>query len=301
MTSPGIPEIIAGIRLIPDRYRAFTGTAAHARSFHGLPADVLAAAEEAGLPRAGAPGRARYDDVDLMNLSAALRRRSVWYLGQLSLRSALQRLAEGQGAAYRITARPRCPTPGHRGPCDFTLLFENGPADPEPLHGTTVELTGPDRFEARTSGHTEEAPSGVRRVLAVLDQARYLNLPQIFHPELDFFDRTGIANCMLATKALLRRAEQLGVPARASFGLLLLPPYAGLHAWTEFRIDGRWVAFDPHLIRLMENAGVLAPGTWSPTRSVSGILARLGPGTNAAVGRHNGNHVAVSYGLEPLT
>ncbi|GLZ01178.1 transglutaminase domain-containing protein [Actinoplanes sp. NBRC 103695] len=290
---------VRALHVIPDRYRAFSSTAAHARSVHNLPADVLAAAETAGLPRVGGPGRARYDDRDLLNLSAALRRRSVWYLAQVGLRRVLDRLAAGAGAAYRVTAKPRCLVSGHRGDCDFELLFDDGP-EPAPLSGSEMRLTGKDTFEVRTSGHTSEAPPAVRDVLTALDHAEYLHLPQILCRDLAFFDRTGVANCLLATAVLLRRAGQLGVPARSSFGLLLVPPFAGLHTWTEFLVDGRWVAFDPHLIRLMEKSGVLAPGAWSPTRSLSGVLARFGP-INAAVGRHGGNHVSVSYGLEPLT
>ncbi|HEY0532726.1 MAG TPA: transglutaminase domain-containing protein [Actinoplanes sp.] len=293
------PEIVRALQVIPDQYRAYASTAAHARSVHNLPADVLGAAEEAGLPRVGGPGRARYDDRDLMNLAAALRRRSVWYLGQVGLRRVLDRLAAGDGAAYRVTAKPRCLVPGHRGDCDFDLLFADG-ADAEPLHGNDLRLTGPDTFEVRTAGRTEEAPATVREVLSALDHAEYLHLPQILCRDLDFFDRTGVANCLLATAVLLRRATRLGVPARSSFGLLLVPPFAGLHTWTEFLVGGRWVAFDPHLIRLMEKSGVLAPGAWAPTRSLGGVLARFGP-INAAVGRHGGNHVTVSYGLEALT
>jgi hypothetical protein len=293
------PDAVRALHVIPDRYRAFASTAAHARSVHNLPPDVLAMAEAAGLPRVGAHGRARYDDRDLMNLAAALRRRSVWYLGQVGFRRALDRLAVGEEAAYRVRAKPRCLVPGHRGDCDFELLFDDG-RDPEPLYGNDVRLTGPDTFEVRTSGHTSEAPPAVRTVLTALDQAEYLHLPQILCRDLAFFDRTGVANCLLATAVLLRRAGQLGVPARSSFGLLLVSPFAGLHTWTEFLVDGRWVAFDPHLIRLMEKSGVLAPGAWSPTRSLSGVLARFGP-INAAVGRHGGNHVTVSYALEPLT
>ena len=59
------------------------------------------------------------------------------------------------------------------------------------------------------------------------------------------------------------------------FGLLLSKPYATGHYWSEFRIDGEWVAADPLMIRLLSQHAGLLPVAWPEHRSPAGALLRL--------------------------
>lgn len=219
--------------------------------------------------------------------------------GQVGFKAALKDLREGNRVTYDVAYQARCPYLGHRGSCDFHYLFEAGPHDGSTA-GAVGVLSGPNQLRVTTSGSTQGAPTRVQDVLRCLDGVEYLHLPPVLSRDLDFLDRAGQANCLLAAAALLREARRLKVAARSSFGLLLVPPYAGVHTWVEFQVDDQWVAFDPHLIRLMEKAGVLSPGQWPETSSLSGMLLRWAA-INQATGRHGPNHAEVSYALKKVT
>lgn len=288
--------VVARLRAIPMPLREFTATEEHAYRIHGLTEDILTAAIESGLPRVES-GRSHYfDNHDLANVSATVRGRSAWALGQRGWLAGLANLRAGQQMSYELTIAAKCPFPGHRGPCDFAYLLADSADPAEPADSATGELVSPDTLRVHTGTGTIPAPDHVRNVLACLDDAHYLHLPAALQHDLGFYQRTGLANCMLAADVLLRQARLLGVRARRSSGLALLPPYAGLHTWIDFWVDRRWVAFDPHLIRLLHDAGVLPEGHWPAHDSLSGLLLRLAP-TNTPLVRHNGVHCTASFRL----
>lgn len=299
---PWRAELHAAVRrllTVPTPLRAFRATEEHAFRVHGLTEAILTAAIGLGLPHVSSGGTTYFDNLDLSNVSAALHRPSAWALGQRGWTSGLAGLRSGVSSCYDMTLTPRCPFPGHPGPCDFSILLAESAESSgieEPSDGAIGELIGPGRLRIRTGSSTTPAPKPVRGLLAALDGARYLHLPAELHHDLDYYRRTGSADCMLAADVLLQQAERLGVRARSSFGLVVLPPFAGLHTWVDFWVGDRWAGFDPHLIRLLERAGVLAPGYWPVHDSLSGLLLRLAPVPIPFI-RHGGVHCEGSFRL----
>jgi Transglutaminase-like superfamily len=287
--------VIRQLRTIPMPLREFGTTEEHAERFYALTGEMLTAAVGLGLPHVDSGASRYFDYLDLSNVSCVLRRPSAWALGQRGWAAGLAALRSGTRSCYELTLAPRCPFPGHRGPCDFSFLLAEADTE-EPSDGAAGELISPGKLRVRTGSRTTQAPEHVRDVLAGLHGARYLHLPRELHHDLDYYRRTGSANCILAAEVLLQRARQRAVRARRSFGLVVLPPFAGLHTWVDFWVDQRWVAFDPHLIRFLERAGVLPCGHWPVDDSLSGLLLRLAPANTTFI-RHNGMHCYASFRL----
>ena len=146
-----------------------------------------------------------------------------------------------------------------------------------------------------TPGEHYAGPA-IGRVLACLDDTDYLQLPEELDGDLGFLDRAKVASCVSAMSAVVRRARRQGIEVRPSSGIIVLPPFAGLHCWAEFRVEGRWVGFDPHLVRYLEESRVLPVGAWPRLRSLSGLLLRLGESPVSLV-THGGLHAEVSFAV----
>jgi hypothetical protein len=296
-TGPGRERrVVDLVCRVPSCFREYAQTAQTARDVHRIPADLLARLVAHGLPHVGAAGDALFDKLDLINVSAGLGLRSAWYFGQRGWTAALGRLAAGGPAAFEIEVRPRCPYPGHQGDCDFELWLAGGEPEPGTSECAVGTMTGPGTLMVRTGQGSRTAPAEIARVLEIVAGAAYLDLPAELERDLGFFDRAQVANCSLAAAAVAREASRRGVQARRSFGLVLLAPYAGLHNWVEFLVDGCWSAFDPHLIGYLEAAGVLRPGWWPRLNSIGGLLLRLAAsGASTSLATHRGVHADVSF------
>lgn len=289
------------VRRVPATYRAYAQTADTARAVHRIGPGLLARLTRYGLPCAGSGPGVLYDKLDLLNVSALLGLRSAWYLGQRGWAASLASLATGEPVTFEIEAFPRCPYPGHPGGCGFELQLVRTTPDDVPSEGAVAALTGPGMLTVRTGHTTCAAPPQAAEVLAVVSDADYLNLPVDLETDLGFFDRSAVADCRLAAEAVAREAARRGAAIRRSFGLVLVPPYAGLHNWVEFQAGDGWASFDPHLIRYLESAGVLPRGWWPPLRSLGGLLLRLGDtGTNTSLATHRGLHADVSFKMRRM-
>jgi hypothetical protein len=302
-THGAVVRIVAAVRQVPDRYREYGASADDARRLHRIPDGLLARLVRHGLPRLGEGADALFDDRDLANVSAGLALRSAWYFGQRGWTAALERLAAGEPASFAVSIQPRCPYPGHPGQCRFRLwLGRHDDGSQEPSEGATAVLTGPASFVVHTGSGTGAAPSAVADLLSVLAGVSYLNLPVELERDLGFFDRARVANCSLAAAAAAREARRRGVPVRCSFGLVIVPPYAGLHNWVEFLVGDHWACFDPHLIGYLEAAGIITPGWWPPLNSVGGLLLRLAEtGSTTSLATHDGLHAEISLRMQRLS
>lgn len=293
-----LSQIVTSVRKVPSHYREFTQTADVARDVHRIPAALLRTLTAHGLPKVGAADEALFDERDLANVSAGLGLRSAWYFGQRGWTAALEQLGAGGQARFEIGVRPRCPYPGHLGECQFSLWLADDEAAAEPSECAVGTMTGPGTATVQTGQPPVVAPAAVAQVLDAVTGIDYLNLPVELEQDLDFFCQAKVANCSLAAAAVARAARVLGVRVRRSFGLVMLPPYAGLHNWVEFSVDGRWTVFDPHLIGYLETAGVLRPGWWPKRRSIGGLLLRLGPANaSTSLATHFGLHTEVSFAV----
>jgi hypothetical protein len=272
---------------------------------YGLPADVVADLVCRGLPHLGPAQNALFDPLDLTNLSAGLSRRSVWYFGQRAWAAALDRLRDGITDTYRVDISVRCPFPGHAGACEDDLHLcdtaDTGLGGPDGARsvGMAAAFVGDRTLTATTSPGLVLAPAEVADTLRCLEGSTYHLLPDALDTDLGFFDRTSLASCVLAAHAVVREAGRRGLPARLSTGLVVLPPFAGLHWWTEFLVDGRWAGFDPLLVRHLERSGVLPPGHWPELAAISGLLLRFGARVDF-LATHRGLRADVAFAVTRL-
>lgn len=231
---------------------------------------------EAGLPHIGCGDGVLLDEKDLANISYAVGLRSARFISQRGWSSSLAQVAAGNEQTFDIKLDPHCPFPGHRGACSFELPFADRLEHPHDPPGATGSLIDERTIRVRTSTFQASAPEAIAEVLRCLADAEFVLLPEELDEDLSFLASSGLASCVLASKATLREACRLRVPARPSFGLIIVAPFAGVHWWVEFLIKNQWVASDPHLIKYLERWGMLKPGEWPRLASPAGVLLRLG-------------------------
>jgi len=118
----------------------------------------------------------------------------------------------------------------------------------------------------------EEVPASFEQVADV----EFYFLPEPLRSDLTFLETAQLGDCELVTRYLVRELTRRGCDARPSFGLLLSSPYSLEHYWPEIQIDGRWTAFDPHLINSLVRWGVLESGQVAPHEVLDGAFYRLG-------------------------
>lgn len=286
-----LAEILARVRLVPDRYREFRRDRAEAARLHRVDAALLGTLHELGLPHArDAHGEPRYDELDLANISLALRLPSARLLAMRGWRNALESAAAGVPTVYHVDIQPRCPCPPHDGACDFELAPEL-PAAVPPGEGHPV---GAGFIVTRpVLGGTAELSGAARAVTEAVAPLRFHFIPLELSTDLGFVRDTGLADCILANRVLVRAAREAGVPARLSYGIFLSAPYSINHCWAEFPVDGRWVAFDPHLLTTLGRLGLLDPARWPPYRSIGDAAWRI-HGDDAALIRHGDRRAVLS-------
>uniref|UniRef100_A0AAU3GRH1 Transglutaminase-like domain-containing protein n=1 Tax=Streptomyces sp. NBC_01401 TaxID=2903854 RepID=A0AAU3GRH1_9ACTN len=272
MDTETLRGIVERVRLVPDRHRVFDqDTPAAMRIFRiGTPAlsDLL----DLGFPHRSSGGERYFDELDLANASLALRLPSPRYLAMRRWPAVFRAAADDSAVRYEVEVAAECdaPEPGHR--CDFRLPAEVLALGAEPAAGAR-------RFtlirEVGATGRTGEVPEELRRLFAEVSRFRFHILPLALYGDLGFIETTSLANCELASRYLVRRADEDGWEARRSFGLLFSSPYSLHHFWPEIRLDGVWTAFDPYMIISLERWGVLAPAEVPATQVIDSAVFRV--------------------------
>ena len=120
-----------------------------------------------------------------------------------------------------------------------------------------------------------QAPQELQRLFDEVSRFQFHVLPVAMFGDLSFMEETGLANCELASRHLVRRAAEEGWEARRSSGLLLSSPYSLEHFWPEIRLDGAWTVFDPYMIRSLERWGVLELSEVSPAQVLNSGVIRI--------------------------
>lgn len=285
-----IKAVIDRIGRIPQRYRQFNQTRAVAWAAHGIPADLLDDLLDAGLPYQMSEGAVLLDELDLANASFRLSLRSARAMALRSWVAALQSATAPTGRCYRVGLRPRCPDPGHCGPCEITqpgevisVLGLNDAAMPSA--GVSVAFNA-----AKTS---ILLPRSFRPLTEELADVEYHLLPPQLHDDVAFLAETRLADCPLAAEYLYRAALDRALPARKCFGIFVSVPFSIPHFWVELLVGGTWHAIDPHLIRMLTARGLVDPGTWPVYRTLGGAAWRLAD-RDVPLAMHNGAEIPCS-------
>lgn len=272
MNAEPLQGIVERVRLVPDRYRVFDQDESTARRIFGIGTPVLSELLDIGFPHHSSGGERYFDELDLANASLALRLPSPRYLAMRRWPEILRAAVDDRPVRYEVDVSAECVSevPGHQ--CDFRL-----PAEVLALGA------GPDsaarqftlRRDVGGTGRTGEAPEELRRLFAEVSGFHFHILPVALYGDLSFLAATSLANCELASRYLVQRGAEDGWEVRRSFGILLSSPYSADHFWSEFRLDGVWTAFDPHLINSLVRWGVLAPSEFSTAQILNSAFFRV--------------------------
>ncbi|MFJ8752646.1 hypothetical protein ACIREO_25415 [Streptomyces sp. NPDC102441] len=271
MNAEPLRAVVERVRLVPDRHRVLDQDTSTARRIYGIGAPVLSELLDLGFPHRSS-GRERYfDELDLANVSLALRLPSPRYLAMRRWPQIFRAVVDERPVRYEVEVSAECGSavPGHR--CDFRL--------PAEVLALGADRDTSDRFTLRrevgATGRTGEAPQELRRLFAEASEFRFHILPLALYGDLSFLAETSLANCELAGRYLVQRAAEDGWEARRSFGLLLSSPYSLPHFWPEIRLDGVWTAFDPYMIISLERWEVLAPFEVSTAQVLNSAVFRV--------------------------
>lgn len=278
LTSPAdaadrLHYLIGKVRSVPDEARRFAVTAAGARTTHRLDARLLDELVEAGLPSIGSADAADqrlFDDYDLGNIALHLGLMSVRRRAIRSWTNALRRACEQPTARVKVGFVPRCPVPGHSGPCRYGVL---GPGGRRQVHEGAQNGTDPvATVELDLTCAWPEVGPSARALIEEFTGVDFFILPEVIRWDPAFMRTARIADCGGAAEWLVAEGRRRGLDARFSFGLLVARPYSTPHCWAEFRTEGVWVPVDPLLIGVMRSLGL---ESWPLHHSIGAITSRL--------------------------
>lgn len=275
-----LDDTLRSLELVPGHARGFDVPWGTAERDYGLPAEALRAMRARGLSRDGG-----FDHFDLLNVSLDLGVRSLWTFGPADWAKGL-RAPAGTVVRAEVEYVPECAhEPGEDQECDFRVRLPTG---------WTRWAGGPAvaRFELPTSW--PGPPPRVAELLEEFGRVRFVRLPMTVGLDLDFIERTGIADCTGGSLLLVREGRRRGLPVRLAQGVILSLPFSVLHYWAEIEYDGVWVPHDPLIVGAMLRWGLLDPAEWSVLRSTGAVLARIS-GRMGPVGLDAGRPAGVSF------
>jgi hypothetical protein len=257
---------IAALRAIPPAARVYDVTPRRAELEFGITSAIANLLADRGLPRSSFEGEARFSWGDLHYVALRLGSARIYLRTMRSwARSVAEAALSGSrmvGLRYRTYASP--------GAIVDVLL-------PEGQRVRTV--IGPDHIAAaldvRMASCDVAFPASVQRVLHEAAALDFYLLPRTLSGDLDFARRTGLADCVTASRIVASECQQRGIEARMAFGLVLAPPLGTLHEWAEIRMGDIWAPADPLLLSILGRFAALDPSRWSCTHSPNGVLLRL--------------------------
>lgn len=272
MGDDAVAAIVDRIRRVPDAYRRFDQDEATALRVFRLDQQLLAEAVGHGLPFRSSDDGLRYDELDLTNLSLSLRLPSPRYLAMHQWPAAIRAAASPEAMHYEVDISARCSAPDTGHVCDARLA--------DPLREAGARLDARTRKGSLTVAYAADTPSGsappeLGELFDELDDLHFHVLPIELYGDVEFAKATSLANCELASRLLVQRGRESGWDTRRSFGLLLSTPFSIPHFWAEFRLEDRWVAFDPHTITSLRRWGLLDPSTCR-NQAVNAAVLRVG-------------------------
>jgi Transglutaminase-like superfamily len=262
-------SLVQLVRRVPDRFREFWVSDSMAERQFGLSRADLSAARRAGLSSATDGAEHHYDYADLHFLGLNLRR-SRPHLLVLRLWSRMLETGARLGVVpvsiqYVLPNRP----PGL--PVVVTLPGGIRQAATVASSGNVVSVD----IEMSSRVVLTEEPI-LRELFDEIVGLDFYYLPPALQGDVEWTTRNGLSDCITAARLLVDRCMALGIEARRSRGLLVSTPYSSIHDWAEILIDEIWTPFDPLIVKQLETFGNLSAESWPVTRSLDGLLLRLG-------------------------
>lgn len=261
-------RVMSWVGKVPDEHRDFEVPKDQVLT-SGIKPELLAKLDANGLPSRVVDGTKHYDGFDLSNISLHMSLPSLQKMAMRCWKSALHMADGADELSFRLEYKiePNELKKGN-GPLRVLIPFE-GRKDAAPSElvwsGTFVRATRPLLL-----------PTEVADLLhSTLEGVKFYMLREGLRWQTSFIEKTKLAECGGASKLLCLKASARDIQARQLFGLILAQPYAAPHFWTEFMIDGEWIAADPMLLRVLHMSSGLSPETWPEHRSPGAVLLPL--------------------------
>ena len=265
-----IRDVVERLRRVPDTARMFSESAAEARRLHRVDQNLQTQLLDLGIPHRGTAREPRFDSLDLANVGLGLGLRCPRWLAMRWWSKSLTQVVPDQRLEYRIELSASCPAPGHDGAC----RFEIHPRLRAAMQPGTCQETKPGSFafEVQLDSGREHFGGPFTELIDQIRPLQFHLLPYPLNTDLGFLRHSGLADCRLATNHIHRLGRSLGLPVRPTAGYFVAPPYATVHVWLEFQVDGHWRSADPFLLNALNRWGIVNPEQWPPHRSPQGLL-----------------------------
>lgn len=282
-------DVVERLTRIPDSFRDFSVTPTGARKVHGIAADLLIRLTDLGLPVGSTVSAPLYDEIDLANITVALILPSPRMMAMRGWSQAIKTAANTIPTKYFLTIKCNCARDTHEGQC----TVETAP-QLRTLPSFSVSEGGEITLSRQVSGEMAAVYPEAAELTGLLRSIHFQLLPSSLSRDLGFLRETGLADCRLAAKYLVKQAKNFGLAARSSAGLLVAVPYSTPHFWLDLKLGGSWAPFDPHLLNLLTSKGLLPPRDWPPFRSIGDAVWRMGE-EDFQIARPVGGTASVSF------
>jgi hypothetical protein len=289
-----VDDLLTRLTAIPNAARSFDVTVAEANRLYPVAAQFLERIRDRGLAE-GDGEAGLFERTDLINVELCVGRGAATMSLRRFWTAMLKRAQAPDPVGYVVVYRAACPTPGHPGDCEYSLLLPGGRQEVRAEPSASEQPIAQLRVERRTLW--PELPEPVRAIVDELRDLTFVRLPWKLErvlDELEFARRTGLGDCGTATKMLVKLGAERGVPVRKSFGLILAPPFSLRHYWPEVLVDDVWVPIEPLLVKTLVGWNALDGAQWPLYRSPGAALWRIAEEWDV-VARHNGELVDVSF------
>jgi hypothetical protein len=275
-------QLVERVRLVPSSLRRFVITPKEAQRVYGMDRERLESLLDLGLPSKMVDGIPHCDRRDIANVAV--------YLGLPSLQ---QRVLMGSGRTLEAVSRESSAT--------YVLEYQTRCVHcPPATNGSYEFLVPPGRRVAMASGgkHTVEVrrptvwptlPPEAEAVSEHLASFWFWQLPSPLREDVGFAREHLLAGCYLAAQLVMQESRRVGLETRVGFGIQVTVPFSEVHYWNDVHVDGVWVPFDPHLMRILARRGGLEASEWPPTRSPGAILVPVRVNGRENVAMHDGH------------
>lgn len=265
-------QITRRVLKVPGKYREFTVNAAGAARGFGIGDNLLDGLLTLGLPYETRGAALFFDILDLENLAVGLRTRSLYWHALKMWGSVLRDRRTPWASTCEVELTWTCPQPGHAGDCSFTPVAD--PLRDSEVQAVITSGEGALRLHARLSQDDTEFGDLLSPVVDRAVELDFHRLPWPLADDPAFAEATGLADCRLATRHLLRVAEAAGLTVRPAAGFFMGIPYPTPHSWLEVRTKGGWRSADPFFLHTLQVWGLADPAQWPVHRSPCDLLWR---------------------------
>ena len=269
-----IKEFVAKLTVIPDTARNFDSSLAEATNTFRIPLQLIDLLTESGFPHRGSGNDRTFDQCDLRSTMLHLGCGSVGLAMRRFWPTALNHHPETDPLTYEITLQSDCWDSRDSNECEVSFYLPGGYTK---ASERTPSGTACTRFLADIPAQWPELGERERALIDSVAELEFMWLPDSLRGDDKFMRRTGLGDCLSVAEILNETAGQYGLTARVSQGLIITPPFAAPHYWTDVLMGERWVPIDPLMVKAMIEWGALRTPEWDIYRSTGRAVLRLGP------------------------